>query len=207
MRDRTTGAAKRNPPETGSAAKPVVRQPARTATQPTPATPPAPPDDRQGADAALDPTLLARTLRAVADELERDPSLARRVAAAAGPLPAVLATPPSPATPEAPPPRAKVPRVGGTDQPDGPGTARAVGRRFQPRLVTGAAPELGPGIPDPFALHARLGHAGLETTLAELRLGTLRAMVREHGLDPSGRLIRQNDADRLRALILEAVAR
>jgi hypothetical protein len=207
-RDRTTGAAKRNPPERGSvAATPAVSRPARPAMRPDTAEPPAPTADRDGADAALDPTLLARTLRAVADELERDPSLARRVAAAAGPLPTAPAASSSASAPEAPPPRAKAPRAEGADQPGGQGTGRAVGRRFRPRLVTGAAPELGPGIPDPFALHARLGHAGLQTTLAELRLGTLRAMVREHGLDPSGRLIRQNDADRLRALILEAVAR
>lgn len=191
MRGRTTDAAKRNPSEPAPpSAKPAParRQGARTARRPDAATPLAPPDDRAEADSALDPTLLARTLRAVADELERDPSLARRVAAAAGTLPAALVTPAVPAP------------------PDAPGTRRTEGKRFQPRLVTGAGPELGPGIPDPFALRARLGHTGLATALAELRLGTLRAMVREHRLDPSGRLIRQNDAERLRALILEAVA-
>jgi hypothetical protein len=70
----------------------------------------------------------------------------------------------------------------------------------------GTPPALGPGIPDPFALRERLGPAGLQATLADLRLGTLRAIVREHKLDPSGRIARQNDAERLRALILEATA-
>jgi hypothetical protein len=78
--------------------------------------------------------------------------------------------------------------------------------RFQPRLVVGTPPTLGPGIPDPFALRQRLGEAGLRAALADLRLGTLRAIVREHRLDPSGRIARQNDADRLRTLILEAAA-
>jgi hypothetical protein len=79
-----------------------------------------------------------------------------------------------------------------------------VTRNFQPRLVTGSAPELGTGIPDPFALRLRLGHHGLQTVLSDLRLGTLRAIVREYRMDPTGRVSRQNDADRLRLLILDA---
>ncbi len=40
--------------------------------------------------------------------------------------------------------------------------------------------------------------------LDELRLGSLRAIVREHKLDPSGKLAQQNDAEKLRAAILKA---
>jgi hypothetical protein len=38
-------------------------------------------------------------------------------------------------------------------------------------------------------------------------MGTLRAIIREHHLDPQGKLIRQNDAERLRKAIMEAVVR
>ena len=62
------------------------------------------------------------------------------------------------------------------------------------------------GIPDPFALRARLGERGLRAALDELRLGTLRAIVREHKLDPKGRLKGQNDEQKLRELILAATA-
>jgi hypothetical protein len=56
-------------------------------------------------------------------------------------------------------------------------------------------------------LAAQLGRDGLRATLASLRLGTLRAIVREHGLDRSDRTRRQNDPERLRSLILDAVDR
>ncbi|MBF6590327.1 MAG: hypothetical protein IVW57_07325 [Ktedonobacterales bacterium] len=136
---------------------------------------------------------LARLLRAVAGELERDPHLARRVAVAM--RPSSEETAPAGATaPVAPPPTSEAaPLASG-------------GHSFRPRLITGAAPGLGPGVPDPFALRARLGAAGLHAVLEELRLGTLRAMVREHGLDPTGRLTSQNDPAKLRALILAAAA-
>jgi hypothetical protein len=65
---------------------------------------------------------------------------------------------------------------------------------------------LGPGILDPFALRRRLGADGLVAALAELRLGGLRAIIREHRLDPRGRTTHVNDADRLRTVILEATA-
>ena len=38
------------------------------------------------------------------------------------------------------------------------------------------------------------------------RLGGLRAIIREHRLDPRGRTTHVNDADRLRTVILEATA-
>ncbi|HEV8191671.1 MAG TPA: hypothetical protein VGP82_09335, partial [Ktedonobacterales bacterium] len=79
-------------------------------------------------------------------------------------------------------------------------------KTFRPHIITGAAPELGRGIPDPFALRARLGERGLRAALAELRLGTLRAIVREHKLDPKGRLKGLNDEQKLRELILTATA-
>jgi hypothetical protein len=79
------------------------------------------------------------------------------------------------------------------------------GARSTPPSVPGCAPDLGPGIPDPFALRKRLGDAGLRAALDELRLGSLRAIVREHGLDPNGKLAKQNDAAKLRAAIIAAV--
>lgn len=138
----------------------------------------------------LAPELIARTLRAVAGALERDPALARRVAADAGfggagtPAEALIQEP-------SPPPDSI--------------TARPQ-RTFRPRIVTGPDATLGPGIPDPFALRAARGEAGLRAVLEDLRLGTLRAIIRAHHLDPSGRLARQNDAARLRGVIVEATA-
>ena len=142
----------------------------------------------------LSPEELARALRAMATELERDPALARRVAGAM--RAPTVATPPEAAdvSPEA------------TDeQPSQP--VRRAGKGFKPRLVTGAAPALGTGIPDPFALREQLGEEGLRDALADLRLGTLRAIVREYKLDPSGRLAGQNDDTKFRALILRATKR
>lgn len=142
---------------------------------------------------AFAPETLARTLRAVAAELERDPALARRVADAitesASETPAAAA-PLSPSVELEPAPK-----------------KRGVNQSFRPRLVTGASPELGSGIPDPFALAKRKGEAGLRAALDELRLGTLRAIVREHKLDPEGKLSRLNDAEKLREVILAAARR
>jgi hypothetical protein len=143
---------------------------------------------------SLAPETLARTLRAMAAELERDPALARRVARAV-------------ATPEVA--RADTsPQLVRGDEPDDaePKTKRTAARTFRPRIITGAGPELGTGVPDPFVLRQKLGEAGLRAALAELRLGSLRAIVREHGLDPEGRYVRQNDAEKLRAIILAAAA-
>jgi len=153
--------------------------------------------------AVLAPETLARTLRAVADELERDPDLARRVAAAIrdaltqgeAPLRAVVdevAAPSEAADAET--------GVGKTS------TARKA-RTFKPTLVTGTDPTLGTGVLDPFALRERLGADGLRQALRELRLGSLRAIIREHRLDPGGKLAGVNDAERLRGVILDATAR
>ncbi|MGZ3601401.1 MAG: hypothetical protein ACXWQ5_17300, partial [Ktedonobacterales bacterium] len=62
----------------------------------------------------------------------------------------------------------------------------------------------GQGVVDPFALYATRGEDGLGAALDELRLGSLRAIVREHQIDPLGKLAQQNDAEKLRAAILKA---
>jgi hypothetical protein len=129
----------------------------------------------------------------MATELERDPALARRVAGAM--RAPVVATPPE---------VADIASDAIGEQPPQPVRR---GKAFKPRLVTGAAPALGTGIPDPFAQRERLGEDGLRTALADLRLGTLRAIVREHKLDPSGKLAGQNDEAKYRALILRATKR
>jgi len=158
----------------------------------------------ESASVVAAPTL-ARVLRAVAQEIERDPSLAQRVAASMALLEAPISHEIAPMQTHAPPLGAAP-----DDAPEAPGepemrSSGRVNRSFHPRIVTGAPPELGQGVPDPFALYARIGEAGLRATLNELRLGSLRAIVREHHLDPGGRLAKQNDAARLRALIIGAV--
>ena len=169
-----------------------TRQSRKSAQKPPPVTARA--DTSSDSKETLSPEELARALRAMATELERDPALARRVAGAmrapvVATLPEVVDIAPD-ATGE---------------QPSQP--VRRAGKAFKPRLVTGAAPALGTGIPDPFALRKELGEDGLRDALADLRLGTLRAIVREHKLDPSGKLVGQNDEAKYRALILRATKR
>jgi hypothetical protein len=133
---------------------------------------------------ALSPDEFARALRAIAGELERDPQLAKRVTEAMRAEPAAAPS----ATRDADPP------------------AQESSRTFRPRVIEGARPDLGPGVPDPFALRARLGESGLAATLDELRIGSLRAIVREYKLDPSGKALKETEAERLRKLILRATA-
>lgn len=147
--------------------------------------------DRQEKNSPLSPQTLARTLRAVADELERDPELARRVSNS-------LAHPSAQVTPETAVSQGETT----TSMPSTPSAPT-----FRPRLIPGTSPELGPGIPDPFLVLSRRGEKGLRAALEDLRLGTLRAIIREYHLDPQGKLIRQNDAERLRKAIMEAVVR
>ena len=163
---------------------------ASTAAAPVPVVPAQGTENEAGTH-PLAPEAIARTLRAVAAALERDPALARRVAADAG----YSGTADSAASAEAPAAEPSTPRDG---------TTTSSRRTFRPRLITGPDATLGPGIPDPFALRADRGEAALRALLEELRLGTLRAIIRAHHLDPSGRLARQNDAARLRALIVAA---
>jgi hypothetical protein len=153
-------------------------------------------DSSSESEDMLAPDELARVLRAVASELERDPALARRVAGAMRIPNASVGADRSgeAATDDV-----------AADRPVAP--TRSSGRTFKPRLVTGAAPALGPGVPDPFALREQLGEDGLRAVLADLRLGTLRAIVREHQLDPARQLAGQNDDAKFRALILKATKR
>jgi hypothetical protein len=171
----------------------------------TPADSQAAPSQASERTSILAPETLARTLRAVAAELERDPALARRVAAA---IEHAADSGRNGNTASSPPPNGndgeaqtrRASRAGADAK-----TARtAKPRTFTPRLITGTSPELGTGVPDPFALYQRLGEDGLRSALAGLRLGSLRAIIREYALDPSGRLAAQNDAARLRAAILAA---
>ena len=190
-----------------TAVAPAARKPPPAPANPPAITPAEPREPKKPHEPAaspvsappLAPEALARTLRAVAAELERDPALARRVAATLAAPSDQLDQPDTPS----PAPDAPTSEQRGDDQP-APKSPRAA-RAFTPRLITGASPALGPGVPDPFALHARLGMDGLRAALEELRLGSLRAIVREHGLDPGGKVSRANDAARLRALILAAV--
>ncbi|HEY7020548.1 MAG TPA: hypothetical protein VH349_05485 [Ktedonobacterales bacterium] len=133
---------------------------------------------------ALTPDEFVRALRAIAGELERDPNLAKRVTEA------MRAETPAPVN---------EPAVSGSEP-----TTKKPARPFRPRVIEGARPDLGPGVPDPFALRARLGETGLAATLDELRIGSLRAIVREYKLDPTGKALTGTDAERLRKLILRA---
>ena len=135
---------------------------------------------------ALTPDEFARALRAIAGELERDPQLAQRVTEAM---------------------RAETPdSASASNAPESEPPAKKSARPFRPRVIEGARPDLGPGVPDPFALRARLGEAGLAAALDELRIGSLRAIVREYKLDPTGKALKETDAERLRKLILRATA-
>ncbi len=142
---------------------------------------------------------LARALRAMASELERDPTLARRISEAMRDL--TVAPPSSRAKGEQAPASATKSAEAAQET-----KSKRASRTFQPRVVEGTSPALGIGIPDPFALRERLGEAGLRAALGELRIGSLRAIVREHGLDPVGAVVRGNDAEKLRALILARTA-
>jgi hypothetical protein len=135
---------------------------------------------------ALSPDEFARALRAIAGELERDPNLAKRVTEAM---------------------RAETPdSASASNAPEPEPAAKKPPRAFRPRVIEGARPDLGPGVPDPFALRVRLGETGLAAALDELRIGSLRAIVREYKLDPTGKTLNGTDAERLRRLILRATA-
>lgn len=178
---------------TAAASKPTKVAPSVKAVKPPvserPTEPVAPPES---IGAAMSPDALARALRAVAAELERDPALARRVATAMGgaALPIPDAT------------QADMRELDERDE-----LTATIGRSFHPTIVTGVAPDLGSGVPDPFALRERLGIEGLREALESLRLGSLRAIVREHKLDPSGALSKLNDAAKLRERIVRAAVK
>jgi hypothetical protein len=153
--------------------------------------PPDPPAARKRASKksespGLTPDEFARALRAIAGELERDPQLAKRVTEA------MRVETPDPAS--------------ASNAPESESPGKKSSRTFRPRVIEGARPDLGPGILDPFALRARLGEASLAAALDELRIGSLRAIVREYKLDPIGKALNGTDAERLRRLILRATA-
>lgn len=114
---------------------------------------------------------LARWLHALAREVERDPDLAARVAESAGTVAPSVAQAPD-AAPEPPPSTRHARRSS----------------KFGPPTVAGRAAELGTGVPDPFAVRAAGGEDGLRRALMTLRAGSLRAIIRVHGLDPQGKL-------------------
>lgn len=151
----------------------------------------------------MQPDALARALRAVATELERDPALAERVAQAINEPAAAGSASSAPAAAPEPVHSSTRERKAPAEVVDEP-PAATIGRRFRPTIVTGIDEALGPGVPDPFALRERLGEDGLRAALASLRLGSLRAIVRQHKLDRSGALGRLNDAEKLREKILAA---
>jgi hypothetical protein len=159
---------------------------------------------------------VVRWLRALADAVERDPALAARVAASAteppaGPieLPAEVEEVPARAEPLPPvatiPPATEAPAESDLITPTLRHTRR--GSRYGTPSVAGRAAALGTGIPDPFALFAAEGEEGLRQALATLRVGTLRAIVRAHALDPAGKLSTSTTEKRLITAIIAAVKR
>lgn len=207
-RARTTGATRKP----SSSALPVEAEAeteagahAARASNATQAAPPQGGLPIESGTAALTADALARLLRAIAAEVEQNPQLAGRIAQA-------LTSPPSGDDGERTRKRPTVSRARQEPTPDSVAEAaaetapRSASRRFKPRVVAGAAPEAGMGIPDPFALASQLGVEGLQTLLDDLRLGSLRAIVRTHQLDPDGQHVKQNDTTKLRELILRAVA-
>lgn len=168
-------------------------------------------DETQRLPAALGRSF-ARWLRALASEVERDPELAARVATAA--LDAVPVAPHSDLTdsiPEAatPPEAAPEPVADAVPPEDAAPAVRQTRRasRFGPPTIAGRGTSLGRGVPDPFAIHADSGEAGLRAALEGLRAGTLRAMIRAHDLDPHAKVPASASETRLAAAILAAVKR
>lgn len=198
-RTRTTGDAtnRRNKPATQPE---PVQAPQTASTEQLDVAAPAG-EQTAATERVFAPETLARTLRAVAAELERDPDLARRVARAV-----VEPGPQAAPSPDAPPATQLTDTAADAAEQamEAPARAKRAGRTFRPRLVTGMSPDLGQGVVDPFALYATRGEDGLRAALDELRLGSLRAILREHQIDPSGKLAQQNDAEKLREAILKA---
>ncbi len=155
----------------------------------------------------------AQWLRALAREVERDPDLAARVTgevaptAASDTAPVIDATPPARPDPaESPPTAETVAPPAAEIAPVTPPAARHIRRssRYGPPLIAGRSAELGAGVPDPFAVRAASGEEGLRAALLTLRVGTLRAIIRAHGLDPEGRLAPHASEKRLIAAIVAA---
>lgn len=178
-----------------------------------------PQDDRAEIPAAG--PQLVRWLRALADAVERDPALAARIAAEMAPPPdpspsddgagervgladRAGATEPELAPPAIPPDNLEGDRVA-LAQPIF--TVRHSRRttKYGAPTVAGRAPELGAGVPDPFAIVSATGEEGLQRALATLRTGSLRAIIRTHQLDPKGKLPPNATDQRMITVILTAV--
>ena len=154
------------------------------------------------------PPPLAQWLRALADEVERDPALAARLRDRVQPPLAALATPT--ATHNALPEALVAPSPALISAPEPPAsslTHRRRATRFGGPAVVGRGADLGHGIPDPFALLAERGVEGLRAALQSLRAGTLRAIIRAHQLDPAGKLPESATEQRLVTAIIAAVKR
>jgi hypothetical protein len=164
-------------------------------------------DEEQQRTTPLAGEQLARWLRALAAEVERDPVLAARVTDIdAAPteippdatIPATADIAPQPTPPQespvdaVPPPTLK---------------HRRRSSRYGPPTVAGRAAELGTGVPDPFAVLAASGEAELRKLLGTLRAGSLRAIIRAHKLDPDSKLPPEATEKRMITLIVTAVKR
>ena len=79
--------------------------------------------------------------------------------------------------------------------------------RYGAPSVAGRPAELGTGVPDPFALYASVGEDGLRHALGAVRVGTLRAIIRTHALDPQGKLAASATEKRLITAIIVAAKR
>jgi hypothetical protein len=152
-----------------------------------------------------------RWLRALADAVERDPALAARLQqeAAEPALPALPTDAAAPAPTDAPAPTevAALP-----DEPPAEAIAPTLrhtrrSSRYGPPSVTGRPAELGTGIPDPFVLYAAGGEESLRRALETLRIGSLRAIIRAHGIDPQGKLSAGATEKRLISAIIAAARR
>ncbi|MBA3827076.1 MAG: hypothetical protein H0X24_24685 [Ktedonobacterales bacterium] len=165
---------------------------------------------------------LVQWLRALADVVESDPALATRVtqglatpppldAEAPLPLPAAAAASASPFTaadePSAEPAAVTAPPPTPAAETITP-TLRHTRKtsRFGPS-VTGRPMELGTGVPNPFTVFSKGGEEGLRRALEALRVGTLRAIIRAHDLDPANKLNAAATEKRLVTAIIAAVKR
>lgn len=172
-----------------------------------------PEDDR--ADIPAAGPQLVRWLRALADAVERDPALAARIAAEVAPPPS-----PSPSYDgEGRRTDRSLGQAGASSFPvvdaadAGASLAQSApivrhsrrATKYGAPAVAGRAPELGAGVPDPFAIAMATGEEGLQRALATLRAGSLRAIIRTHQLDPKGKLSATATEQRMITVILTAV--
>lgn len=173
------------------------------------------PDDDQQQTTPPAGEQLARWLRVLAAEVERDPALAARVTGIdaaptavsqdAPPLP--VGAPPAPVSPAAEQDLPAVPAPSSDTVVPPALKHRRRSSRYGPPTVAGRATELGAGVPDPFAILAASGEAGLRQALSTLRAGTLRAIIRAHKLDPQTKLPPEATEKRMITLIVGAVKR